>query len=158
MEKGLQIQNSYGISGTRLEGFPVMISTKGRYGLRVMIDLAQNRDGEFISLKSISQRQEISMKYLEMIVATLHKAGLVRSQRGKEGGYKLTKEPDDYSIGEIVRVAEGGLSTVSCAACAEDKTCHRAEACLSYPLWQRLDDYVNSYLDGITLEDILNQN
>lgn len=135
----------------------MMISTKGRYGLRVMIDLAQQNTETFVSLKSISERQEISMKYLEMIVAALNKAGLVQSQRGKDGGYRLTRDTDDYSIGEIIRTTEGGLATVSCAECSEDKSCSKSQACLTFPLWQRLDDYINSYLDGISLRDILEQ-
>lgn len=135
----------------------MMISTKGRYGLRVMIDLAQQETDAFISLKSIAERQNISMKYLEMIVAALNKAGLLQSQRGKDGGYRLTRGTDDYSIGEIIRTTEGGLSTVSCSECSEDDSCSRAQACLTFPLWQRLDDYINSYLDGITLKDIVEQ-
>jgi len=135
----------------------LLISTKGRYGLRVMVDLAQCEKNEFISLKAISERQQISMKYLEMIVAALNKAGLLQSQRGKDGGYRLTKAPEDYSIGEIIRTTEGGLSTVSCAECGDETVCGRAEHCMTYPLWQKLDDYVNDYLNGVTLADILAQ-
>lgn len=132
----------------------MMISTKGRYGLRVMLDLAQQDSDEYISLKSISERQQISMKYLEMIVSALNKAGLVKSQRGKDGGYKLTKAPQDYSIGEILRVTEGGLAAVSCPEC-EGAACERAGGCLTLPIWQRLGEVINYYLDGISLKDIL---
>ena len=135
----------------------MLISTKGRYGLRVMVDLAQCNKEDFVSLKAISERQEISMKYLEMIVAALNKAGLLQSQRGKDGGYRLTKAPEDYSVGEIIRTTEGGLSTVSCIECGDETICGRSEHCVTYPLWQKLDDYVNSYLNSVTLADILVQ-
>lgn len=133
----------------------MMISTKGRYALRVIIDLAQHKDKGYISLKCISKRQEISLKYLEMIVAALNKAGLVQSQRGKEGGYKLTKPAAEYTIGAIVRAAEGKLVPVSCLNCGEN-TCERAESCITLPMWQELDRLVNVYLDSINIEDLLN--
>lgn len=135
----------------------MIISTKGRYGLRVMLDLAQHKEGEFISLKSIAERQEISMKYLEGIVAALNKAGLVASQRGKDGGYRLTRPADDYTVGEIVRATEGGLAPVACPDCEEGGSgCGRSETCLTLPIWRRLDLIINGYLDGISLTDALN--
>lgn len=135
----------------------MMISTKGRYGLRVMLDLAQQNPGEFISLKSISERQDISMKYLEMIVAALNKAGLLKSQRGKDGGYMLTKQAGDYSIGEILRTTEGGLTAVSCHECGGDG-CTRSEECLTFPIWQHLGLIIDGYLDSISLSDVLKRN
>lgn len=135
----------------------MMISTKGRYGLRVMIDLAQNAGEDFISLKSISERQGISMKYLEMIVAALNKGGLVKSQRGKDGGYRLTKPIADYTIGEIIRTTEGGLIAVSCSECTDENTCGKSEKCLTLPIWQGLEDVINDYLDGVSLQDVLDR-
>ncbi len=134
-----------------------MISTKGRYGLRVMLDISQQESGEYISLKSISQRQDISMKYLEMIVASLNKSGLLKSQRGKDGGYMLTKDPSEYTVGEIIRAAEGKLCAVSCQGCEGGKEkCERSETCLTMPIWKKLDLMVNSCLDEMTLADVLN--
>lgn len=134
----------------------MMISTKGRYALRVMLDLASQRPGEYISLKAISDRQKISMKYLEAIVASLSKAGMLESQRGKSGGYRLNKPTAAYSVGDVLRAAEGELTTVSCL---EDKKggCERAGECLTLPLWQKLDQIVGDYLDSVTLADLLEE-
>lgn len=132
----------------------MMVSAKGRYALRVIIDLAQSAGDSFVSLKSISERQQISLKYLEMIVAALNRAGLVDSQRGKEGGYRLNKAPSEYSVGEILRAAEGELAPVSCLDC-KDNTCERAEKCLTLPMWERLDHLINGYLDGVSVQDLL---
>lgn len=132
----------------------MMVSTKGRYALRVIIDLAQHAEDGYISLKEISDRQEISMKYLESIVSVLNKAGLLRSQRGKDGGYELTKAPAEYTVGEIIRSMEGNLTPVSCLDC-EEVTCERADSCLTLPMWQQLDGLINGYLDSITVEDLL---
>lgn len=131
----------------------MMISTKGRYALRVMLDLAQY-DGEYVSLKEIATRQEVSLKYLEMIVAMLHKAGLVRSMRGKEGGYRLAQPPGRIAIGSILRLTEGGLAPVSCLKQGTEP-CPRAEGCPTLPLWKELHAVVNHYLDGVTLQDML---
>lgn len=130
------------------------ISTKGRYALRVMIDLAMSNTEEFISLKDIASRQEISMKYLELIVAMLNKANLVDSQRGKKGGYKLARETKDYTIGEILKLTEGSMTPVSCVECGS-KICDRVENCVSYPLWSELDNLINNYLEGVTLKDLI---
>ncbi|NCC67122.1 MAG: RrF2 family transcriptional regulator [Clostridia bacterium] len=132
----------------------MMISTKGRYALRVILDLAQHGDDGYVSLKSIAERQGISLKYLEMIVATMNKAELVDSQRGKEGGYKLKKSPAEYSVGEVLRAAEGELAPVSCLDCGDD-TCKRSENCLTLPMWIRLEEVVNGYLDSISIADLL---
>ena len=132
----------------------MMISTKGRYALRVMLDLAGQSQEEFISLKAISDRQEISMKYLEAIVASLSKAGMLESQRGKSGGYRLNKPAAAYSVGDVLRTAEGELTTVSCLE--ESKGgCNKAGECLTLPLWQKLDKVVGDYLDSVTLADLL---
>ncbi len=133
-----------------------MISTKGRYALHVMLDIASQPRDEYISLKAISERQAISMKYLEAIVANLSKAGMLESLRGKSGGYRLNKPVDAYRVGDIVRVAEGRLSPVSCLE--ETKGgCERAGACLMLPMWQELERIVGEYLDSVSLEDLLMQ-
>ena len=134
----------------------MMISTKGRYALRVMLDLASQPKEEYISLKAISERQEVSMKYLEAIVANLGKAGMLESLRGKSGGYRLNKPAASYNVGDIIRAAEGELNAVSCLE--ESKGgCNRAGECLTLPLWQKLDRMVAEYLDSVTLEDLLTQ-
>lgn len=132
----------------------MMISTKGRYALRVMLDLASQPQEEYISLKGISDRQAVSMKYLEAIVANLGKSGMLESQRGKSGGYRLNKPAAAYSVGDVLRAAEGELTTVSCL---EDNKggCERAGECLTLPLWQKLDQIVGDYLDSVTLADLL---
>lgn len=119
-----------------------------------MIDLAQHRDEGYISLKTISDRTQLSMKYLEMIVGNLKKAELVDSTRGKEGGYKLNKTPQEYSIGEILRCIEDNLAPVSCIKEGEIQ-CDRSGACLTVPMWKELDDITNAYLDTVSLEDLL---
>ena len=130
------------------------VTSKGRYALRVMLDLAQHEEDGFVSLKTVADRQGISMKYLEMIVGGLKKAELVDSTRGKEGGYKLNREPSAYSVGEILRSLEDNLAPV---ACIKDGSvhCDQAAGCMTIPMWKELDDITNAYLDGITLEDLL---
>ncbi|MGM9591350.1 MAG: RrF2 family transcriptional regulator [Oscillospiraceae bacterium] len=130
------------------------VTSKGRYALRIMIDLAQHRDEGYISLKTISDRTQLSMKYLEMIVGNLKKAELVDSTRGKEGGYKLNKTPQEYSIGEILRCIEDNLAPVACIKEGEIQ-CDRSGACLTVPMWKELDDITNAYLDTVYLEDLL---
>ena len=132
-----------------------MISTKGRYALQVMLDLAAHEDGDgYVSLKEVANRQGISIKYLESIVAILNRAGVVRSQRGKEGGYRLSRPAREIPVGQILRATEGTLSPVACAS-LEGTPCHKAEACLTLPLWQQLDQRIEGYLSTITLEDLL---
>lgn len=130
------------------------VTSKGRYALRVMLDLAQHREDGFVSLKTVAERQGISMKYLEMIVGCLKKAELLDSTRGKEGGYSLNREPADYTVGGILRSIEDNLAPV---ACIKDGVvqCEQASACLTVPMWKELDDITNAYLDGVTLEDLL---
>ena len=130
------------------------VTSKGRYALRIMIDLAQHRDEGYISLKTISDRTQLSMKYLEMIVGNLKKAELVDSTRGKEGGYKLNKTPQEYSIGELLRCMEDNLAPVACIKEGEIQ-CDRSGACLTVPMWKELDDITNAYLDTVSLEDLL---
>ncbi|MGI6013976.1 MAG: RrF2 family transcriptional regulator [Oscillospiraceae bacterium] len=132
----------------------MMISTKGRYALRIMIDLAQHTEEGFISLKSIAERQEVSMKYLEMIVAILNKAGILESRRGKDGGYKLIKPAKDYTVSEIMDLTEGHLAPVSCLSCS-DNQCERADSCLTLPMWQQLDTIIDDYLSSVSIQDIL---
>lgn len=133
----------------------MIVSTKGRYALRVMIDLAQNGQKEqWVSLSDIAKRQQISVKYLEAVIAVLNRAGLVRSKMGKNGGYRLVKAPEEYVIGDILRLTEGGLAPVSCLE-GETNQCGRADSCLTLPLWQELDRLIGDYLDKITLADVL---
>lgn len=133
------------------------ISTKGRYALRIMIELAQNKNDKPIPLKQISQKQDISAKYLESIISILNKHNFVFSTRGINGGYVLSKEPSEYTIGSILRVTEGSLSPVNCLECQPNR-CKKSATCLTLPLWQNIDKMINDYLDSITLEDILNKN
>ena len=130
------------------------VTSKGRYALRFMIDLAQHREDGYISLKTISERLTLSMKYLEMIVGNLKKAELVDSTRGKEGGYKLNKEPKDYTVGEILRSIEDNLAPVACIKEGEIQ-CDRSGACMTIPMWKELDDITNAYLDTVSLDDLL---
>ena len=119
-----------------------------------MLDLAQHPDEGYISLKTVAERQDISMKYLEAIVGSLKKAGLVDSSRGKEGGYSLLRPPEEYSVGEILRSTEDKLAPVSCIT-AEGVACAQASACLTLPMWRELDELTNAYLDTVSLRDLL---
>lgn len=130
------------------------VTSKGRYALRIMIDLAQHRDEGYISLKTISDRTQLSMKYLEMIVGNLKKAELVDSTRGKEGGYKLNRTPAEYGVGDILRCIEDNLAPVSCIK-SGSVCCERAAECMTVPMWMELDDIINAYLDTVSLEDLL---
>ena len=130
------------------------ISTRGRYAIRVMLDLAEHNTGEYIPLMDIAKRQEISEKYLEAIVASLSKNGFVRSLRGKGGGYQLTRAPKDYTVGEILMLTEGNLSSVACLA-PDAESCDRASCCLTLPMWQKFDSMVHDFFFGITLADLL---
>lgn len=127
------------------------ISTRGRYALRVMIDLAMNENNGYISLKDIAKRQEISMKYLEQIVSVLNKAGLVDALRGNNGGYKLNRKPSEYKVGEILRMSEGDLTPVYCI----HENCSRKKNCKSYSFWKGLDKTITDYVDSKTLEDLI---
>jgi len=129
------------------------ISTKGRYALRLMLDLALNNTGEFIKIKNISERQEISEKYLEQIVTVLNKAGYVKSVRGAQGGYKLSYSAEKYTVGMILRLTEGSLAPV---ACLEDETeCSRIDECVTIEIWRQLDTAIKGVVDNITLADLV---
>lgn len=129
------------------------ISTKGRYALRIMIDLAVNGNGNYISLKSIADRQGISNKYLEQIISLLNKAGFLEVARGNAGGYKLAREPKEYTVGDILRASEGDLSPVYCLT--EEGECVKKNDCKTYDFWEGLDNVINEYVDSKTLEDLL---
>jgi Rrf2 family protein len=130
------------------------ISTKGRYALRLMIDLATNDDGNPIRIKDVAERQNISDKYLEQIISVLNKAGFVRSVRGPQGGYSLKKKPEDYTVGMILRLTEGSLAPVACVE--EDETdCERQGGCVTYLLWRKISDAINGVVDTITLKDLI---
>ncbi|MGL5206294.1 MAG: RrF2 family transcriptional regulator [Acidaminococcaceae bacterium] len=130
------------------------ISTKGRYALRLMLDLAVNYTGEYITIKNIAKRQEISEKYLEQIITQLSKAGFVKSARGAQGGYMLARTPAEYTVGEILRTLEGSLAPV---ACLEENqiNCARASECVTLEVWLQLEKAINNVVDNITLADLV---
>ena len=129
------------------------ISTKGRYALRLMLDLALSDPGVPVPLRDVAQRQDISDKYLEQIVTTLSRAGLVRSVRGAGGGYLLTRDPAEYTVGEILRPLEGSLAPVSCVS--GGACCGRADRCVTLEVWQQIQDAVDGVVDNITLADLV---
>ena len=130
------------------------ISTKGRYSLRMLLDLAMHSDEGFISLKDIAQRQQISKKYLEQIVPLLSRSGLLRANRGYQGGYMLSKPADQYTVAEILRLTEGNFAPVACLE-GEENLCPRASECITLPVWSGLSKVINNYLEGITLQSII---
>lgn len=134
----------------------MLISTKGRYALRVMIDLAEHQTDDFIALRDVAQRQEISDKYLESIIRMLVKAKMLESLRGKGGGYKLRFPPERYTVGSILRLTEESLAPVACLEPGAD-ACPKAAQCRTLPLWQGLDKVISEYLDGITIADLMAQ-
>ena len=134
-----------------------MISTKARYALRVMIDLAQNQQDGYIPLKDIAARQDISEKYLEIILKALVKGKIIKGLRGKGGGYMLTRSPEEYVIGEIIELTEGPLAPVACMLPDADP-CPRKDTCMTLPLWKKYDSVIHDFFYNITLEDVLNGN
>jgi len=132
----------------------VKVSTKGRYALRMLLDLAENKDNGFIPLKDIAERQNISKQYLEQIVSIISSLGALRTNRGKQGGYMLAKEPSEYTVGQILRITEGNLAPI---ACLEDKVnqCERVKKCKTLSMWKGLYKVIADYLDNITLQDLL---
>lgn len=134
----------------------MLISTKGRYALRVMIDLAEHQTDEFVSLRGIAERQEISEKYLESIIRMLVKARVLESLRGKGGGYRLKKAPDEYTVDSILRLTEESLAPVSCLEQNAD-VCPRAGACRTLSLWRGLDQVIHDYLESVTIADLMEQ-
>lgn len=131
-----------------------MISTRGRYALRVMIDIAEHSGGNFVPMKEVAARQEISLKYIERIMPLLTKENLVEGQHGKGGGYRLCRPPEDYSVGEILRATEGGLAPVACLECRA-KPCSRAAECRTLPMWQKYYAMTNEFFDGISVADLM---
>ena len=132
------------------------ISTKGRYALRMLLDLAEHSDGGFIALKDVAARQNVSKKYLEQIVPILNKSNVLQTNRGFQGGYRLAQSPDRYTVGMILRLTEGSLAPVPCLD-QDPVQCERSATCATLPVWQGLYRTVCDYLDHITLQDILDQ-
>jgi len=132
------------------------ISTKGRYALRMLVYLADHRNNGYISLKEISGKEQLSRKYMEQIIPVLTKAGILKANRGPQGGYMLTGSPENYTVGQILRLTEGSLSPVECAS-QNPVECERSTDCPTLIIWQGLYKVINEYLDGITLQDILDK-
>lgn len=134
----------------------MMVSTRGRYALRMMIDLAENsHDHAYIAMKDIAERLEISKKYMEQIMPVLVKNGLVEGQQGQGGGYRLTRRPEDYRVGEILRLTEGDLAPVSCLS--GDSPCTRSGGCRTIAMWSRFNKLTNDFFDGITVADLMHK-
>ena len=132
----------------------MVISTKGRYALRLMLDIAMQEDTSPVPLHDIAERQGVSFKYLEQIVPPLSKAGFLKSVRGANGGYLLTKDPSEITTGDILRAGEGNLAPVACLA-SDEIDCPRAELCVTLPFWKGLDDAITAYIDSVTLADLV---
>ena len=135
----------------------MIVSTKGRYALRVMVRFAQLGREEYIPLKEIAEKEGISQKYLESIMTVLSKAGFVDAVHGKGGGYRLNREPKDYTVGSILKLTEGSLNAVSCTSQGA-AACSRTECCETKPMWDKLDKMIDEFFEGITLEDLLKEN
>ena len=132
-----------------------MISTRGRYALRVLIDLAEHNNGGYIPMKDVAKRQELSLKYLERILPTLTKAKLIEGVHGKGGGYKLTRDPEKYTVGEVLRLTEGDLAPVACLA-PDAPPCDRVGECRTIGMWREYYEMTNRYFDGISIADLVN--
>ena len=132
------------------------ISTKGRYALRMLVDLAEHRDAGFVALKDVAERQNISKKYLEQIIPMFNKRNILRTERGAQGGYMLARAPREYTVAEILELTEGSLSPVACAD-ADPVVCEWCADCPTLPIWQGLTRVIREYLEGITLQDILDR-
>ena len=132
------------------------ISTKGRYALRMLVDMAEHQNCGFVALKDIAERQNISKKYLEQIIPIFNKSDILKTTRGSQGGYMLSRSPDKYKVGEILRLTEGSLAPVECLN-QDPIECERSGECATLPIWQGLNKVINEYLDSITLQDILDQ-
>ena len=132
----------------------MIVSTKGRYALRVMVSFAQRGREEYIPLKEIAEAEGISQKYLESIMAVLSKAGFLDAVHGKGGGYRLNRAPEEYTVGSILKLTEGGLSAVSCTSQGAS-ACSRTECCQAKPMWDRLDKMIDDFFEGITIADLL---
>lgn len=135
----------------------MFISTKGRYVLRIMVDLAENCQGGYIAMKDVAERQGMAMKYLEKILPILVKNEMIEGVHGKGGGYRLTRKPEDYRIGEILRLTEGDLAPAACLDCNSEEDCGRLNTCRTMPLWTELKEVVTEFLDSKTLSDLMNK-
>ena len=134
----------------------MIVSTKGRYALRVMVRFAQSEPGEYIPLKEIAEKEEISQKYLESIMTILSKAGLVDAVHGKGGGYRLNRTPEHYTVGSILKLTEGSLASTGCTS-QGPAACGRASCCEALPMWEKLDRMIDDFFEGITLADLLKE-
>ena len=132
----------------------MLVTSRGRYALRVMIDLAEHSNGEYVAMKEVARRQDISLKYLERILPALVKAKMVEGVHGKGGGYRLTRKPKEYTVGEILRLTEGDLAPVGCLEC-KGEDCPLKPTCRTLPMWEKLDTMVNEYFDSITIDDLM---
>lgn len=134
-----------------------MVSAKGRYALRIFIDLAQNQGESYVALSEVSKRQDVSLKYLETIVATLVRGGLLRSQRGMSGGYRLSRDAKEISIYDVFALTDGSLSPVSCINCG-DNFCNRTGVCYTKDMWKSVDNMINNYFKSVSIQDLLDKN
>lgn len=132
----------------------MMISTRGRYALRVMIDLAEHQEDGYTPMKDVAKRQSVSLGYMEKILPVLVKNGIVEGLQGKTGGYRLIRKPEEYTLGEILRLTEGSLAPVACLECGTTP-CDKATDCRTLPVWTELDRRINEYLDSVTVSDLL---
>lgn len=135
----------------------MLVSTRGRYTIRVMIDLAEHMNGKYIPMKEIADRQDVSLKYMTKIMQALTKSGMLDGQHGKGGGYKLNRDPEEYRVGDILRLTEGTLAPVACID-ETDCKCDRSFECRTRPMWNELDKLISEYLDGITIADLMEGN
>lgn len=132
----------------------MLVSTRGRYAIRVIIDLAEHMNGKYIPMKEIADRQDVSLKYMTKIMQALTKSGMLDGQHGKGGGYKLNRDPEEYRVGDILRLTEGTLAPVACLD-ETDCKCDRSFECRTRPMWNELDKLISEYLDGITIADLM---
>ena len=135
----------------------MLVSTRGRYAIRVMIDLAEHMNGKYIPMKEVADRQDVSLKYMTKIMQALTKSGMLDGQHGKGGGYKLNRDPEEYRVGDILRLTEGTLAPVACID-ETDCKCDRSFECRTRPMWNELDKLISEYLDGITIADLMEGN
>lgn len=135
----------------------MLVSTRGRYAIRVMIDLAEHMNGKYIPMKEIADRQDVSLKYMTKIMQALTKSGMLDGQHGKGGGYKLNRDPEEYRVGDILRLTEGTLAPVACID-ETDCKCDRSFECRTRPMWNELDKLISEYLVGITIADLMEGN
>ena len=135
----------------------MLISTKGRYATRMLLDIAMHQGNGYVPMKDVALRQQISKKYMETFTAHLSSAGILGIKRGKDGGYRLTRAPEGYTIGSILKLTEGSLAPISCSAfgSAAPDSCEQAGSCITYPMWRHLDEIIDGYLEHVTLADLL---